>query len=77
MGQVAFQDPMEIGRDGNDAILVAAADVGNLRSIDTMAQIWQPGKGYSEPDRLQVMFKFLYDFVETIPPQPWTEPNVG
>lgn len=77
MGQIAFQNPVEIGRDGNDVILVAAADVGNLQSIDTMAQIWRPGVGYFEPDRLQTMFKFLYDFVETIEPTPWTEPNAG
>lgn len=75
MGQLVLQNPMEIGRDGSDVFLVAAADVGNLQSIDTMAQIWQPGKGYSEPDRLQVILKFSYYYEDTIPPVPWVEPT--
>lgn len=74
MGQIALQNPMEIGRDGNDVILVARADLGNLRSIDTMAQIWRPSVGYFAPDRLQVLLKFLYNFADTIPPIPWVEP---
>lgn len=75
MGQLTLSNPMEIARDGEDVILVAAADVGNLQSIDTMAQIWRPGVGYFAPERLQVMLRFLYDFQETVPPVAWVEPT--
>lgn len=74
MGQLVVVEPYEIARDGEDVILVARDDLGNLQNIDTMAQLWRPKAGYFKPERLQVMFKFLYDVTETIPPIPWVEP---
>jgi len=67
MGQLALTNPYEIARDGNSVILVAQADLRNLKSIDTMAQIWTPDEDYSPPARLQSMLKFLYHVVETAP----------
>lgn len=75
MGRLALTNPYEVARDGSSVILVAQADLGNLQSIETMAQIWQPDEGYSRPERLQVMLKFLYNVAETVPPQPWTDPT--
>lgn len=75
MGQPRLSEPYEIARDGNSVILVAKADLGNLQSLETMAQIWQPGEGYGPLTRLQVMFKFLYGVVEIVPPIPWVEPT--
>lgn len=75
MGRLELTDPYEIARTTASVILVAQADLNNLQSIDTMAQIWTADGGYSRPTRLQVMFKFLYNVVETVPPVQWNEPN--
>lgn len=75
MGQLTLVEPFEIGRDGKSVILVARADLGKLRDIDTMAQLWRPGDGYGPPTPLQVMFKFMYSFTEAVAPIPWVEPT--
>lgn len=69
--KLALVEPVEIARSGDTVILVAAGDLGNLHSISTLAQLWQPATGYGEPKPLQVMLKFLYYVEETKPPQPW------
>ena len=72
---LSLTNPFEVARSGDAVLLVAQSNLAQLRSIETQAQIWQPGEGYSEAQPLQVMLKFLYYVEDTIPPRPWVEPE--
>ncbi len=69
-----LQEPYQIAKLSDGALLVAKADVGNLKSIETRAQIYRNGE-YSPVQRLQAMLKFLYDVEVITPPIPWVEPT--
>jgi hypothetical protein len=71
-----IENPYKVGRSGEIFILVGKADLQRLKDIDTMAQTWQPGRGYAPPKRLHAILKFLYNVESITPPQPWTEPGV-
>lgn len=75
--QLALTNPFEIARDGDAVLLVAQSDLTRLYNIRTMAQIWRPGEGYGPLTPLQVMFKFLYHVVDTVPPVPWVRPELA
>lgn len=66
--------PYKIADLHNGALLVAKADLGNLKSIDTKAQIYRNGE-YSPVQGLQAVLKFLYDVVVIPTPVPWSESN--
>lgn len=74
MGQIVIPIPVVIYTDGDESIIVEAAGVNDPMAP---AQVWEPGRGYSEVKPLGVWLKFLYYLDAVIPPYPWTEPNAG
>lgn len=70
-----INNPYIVIKSGGAAVLVSEADLNNLQSMATQAQIVRGGK-VSPVQPLQVIYKFLHDFVELVPPQPWGNPNV-
>ena len=73
MGQIVIPNPVVIYTDGDETIIVAADGANDPMAL---AQVWEPGRGYSDAKPLGVWLKFLYYLDAVIPPQPWVEPNV-
>lgn len=42
-------------------MLIAKSDI---ERDDPVAQLWSPARGYSKPQSLQEMLKYLYDYIE-------------
>ncbi len=68
---LSLAKPMIVGRNRSLVLLVAAADLDNLRAP---AQTWSPVAGYSETKPVPIWLKFI-PFAAVEPPEAWQEPG--
>ena len=65
-----IQAPYVVVISGDLTVLVNKADIDRLQEMTTQAQVVRGGI-VGPVQSLQVIYKFLYDFTEVVPPQPW------
>ena len=59
--KLKLTEPVIASRAGHAFVLITRTDIGR---IDPVAQLWSPARGYSKPQSLQEMLKYLYDYID-------------